>query len=77
MLQSGQYGHHFGNHLVHASSVSIAFRVYEAGPLPLEVCRDIACRSRRYPQSRPLSGIFSGGTSPSGCVPPWVSGADL
>ena len=70
MLQSGQYGHHFGNHLVHASSVTIAFRVYEAGPLPLEVRRGIACRSLRHLQSRPLSGISSGGASPSGCVPP-------
>ena len=32
----------FGNHLCHASSVAIAFRVYEAGPLPLEVCHDIS-----------------------------------
>lgn len=32
----------FGNHLLHASSVAIAFRVYEAGPLPLEVCHDIS-----------------------------------
>mgnify|MGYP007032276369 CR=1 FL=1 len=70
MLQSGQYGHHFGNHLVHASSVTIAFRVYEAGPLPLEVRRGIACRSLRHPQSLLLSGISSGGASPSGCVPP-------
>lgn len=29
----------FGDHLLHASSVTIAFRVYEAGPLPLEVRR--------------------------------------
>lgn len=27
----------FGDHLLHASSVTIAFRVYGAGPLPLEV----------------------------------------
>ena len=26
-----------GDHLLHASSVTIAFRVYEAGPLPLEI----------------------------------------
>ena len=32
----------FGNHLLHASSVAIAFRVYEAGPLPLEVRHDIS-----------------------------------
>lgn len=37
----------FGNHLLHASSVAIAFRVYEAGPLPLEIRHDISCRSRR------------------------------
>lgn len=32
----------FGDHLLHASSVTIAFRVYEAGPLPLEVRHDIS-----------------------------------
>ena len=32
----------FGNHLLHASSVAIAFRVYEAGPLPLEVRHDVS-----------------------------------
>lgn len=32
----------FGNHLLHASSVAIAFRVYETGPLPLEVRHDIS-----------------------------------
>ena len=39
--------------------------------------RGIARRNRRHLQSRPLSGISSGGASPSGCVPPWVPGADL
>lgn len=32
----------FGNHLLHASSLAIAFRVYETGPLPLEVRHDIS-----------------------------------
>lgn len=32
----------FGDYLLHASSVAIAFRVYEVGPLPLEVCHDIS-----------------------------------
>lgn len=60
--------HEFGNHLLHVSSVAIAFRVYEAVPLPLEVRHDKACRSRRHPQSRLLSGISSGGASRSGCA---------
>lgn len=35
----------FGDHLLHASSVTIAFRVYEAGPLPLEI-RHVPGKSR-------------------------------